>query len=183
MSSRGFLASCRVSCAGKLSKADLRLDRRAFRVNAGGRIVPAIHTGDELLSFIAQACPASDDLLELAHRPDDTPERHSCRSARQRRSSAARRLAGRSGVADSNRPLSAHIKSRAEQPKAGKMPRGGWRSTGFRPVESGDPTRRPKRPPRFEANRPFQSCQSVAIGATSPCASCHSGGCLARRAD
>jgi hypothetical protein len=46
MSSRGFLASCRVSCAGKLSKAGLRLDRRTFRVNAGGRIVPAIHIPD-----------------------------------------------------------------------------------------------------------------------------------------
>jgi hypothetical protein len=46
MSSRGLLASYRVSCAGKLRKARLRLDPRAFRVNAGGRIVPAIHIPD-----------------------------------------------------------------------------------------------------------------------------------------
>jgi hypothetical protein len=43
MSSRGLLASDRVSCAGKLRKAGFRLDRRAFYVNAGGRVIPAIH--------------------------------------------------------------------------------------------------------------------------------------------
>jgi hypothetical protein len=37
---RGFLASDRVSYVGKLRKADFRLDRRAFCVNAGGELFP-----------------------------------------------------------------------------------------------------------------------------------------------
>ena len=35
------------------------------------------------------------------------------------------------------------------------MTRGGWRSTSFRPGQSGNPTGRPKRPATIEARRIF----------------------------
>ena len=94
------------------------------------------------------------------------------------------RLAGRPGIADSNPPLSykkpcalwspngvdspfkpdkALAKNR--QPnrlRQAKMSRGGWRSTSFRPGQSGNPTGRPKRPATIEARRIFRDVLTAA---------------------
>jgi hypothetical protein len=65
------------------------------------------------------------------------------------------------GLLDSKqtRPL---LKQATEQAKAGKMSRGGWRSTSFRPGQSGNPTGRPKRPATIEARRIFRDVADAA---------------------
>ena len=57
------------------------------------------------------------------------------------------------------RPL---LKQATEQTKAGKMSRGGWRSTSFRPGQSGNLTGRPKRPATIEARRLFRDVADAA---------------------
>jgi len=54
------------------------------------------------------------------------------------------------------------LKQARKQAKAGKMSRGGRRSTSFRPGQSGNPTGRPKRPATIEARR---ICADVADAA------------------
>ena len=54
------------------------------------------------------------------------------------------------------------LKKATEQAKAGEMSRGGWRSTSFRPGQSGNPTGRPKRPATIEARRIFRNVLTAA---------------------
>jgi hypothetical protein len=60
-------------------------------------------------------------------------------------------------------PIQALARNRQpKQAKAGKMTRGGWRSTSFRPGQSGNPTGRPKRPTAIEARRIFRDVMTAA---------------------
>jgi Family of unknown function (DUF5681) len=54
------------------------------------------------------------------------------------------------------------LKQGTEQAQAGKMSRGGWRSTSFRPGQSGNPTGRPKRSATIEARRIFRDVMTAA---------------------
>src|SRR6516162_4386678 len=54
------------------------------------------------------------------------------------------------------------LEQTTEQAKAGKMARGGWRSTSFRPGQSGNLTGRPKRPATIEARRLFRDVADAA---------------------
>ena len=54
------------------------------------------------------------------------------------------------------------LEQTTEQAKAGKMSRGGLRSTSFRPGQSGNPTGRPTRPATIEARRIFQDVADAA---------------------
>jgi hypothetical protein len=54
------------------------------------------------------------------------------------------------------------LKKATEQAKAGEMSRGGWRSTSFRPDQSGNPTGRPKRPATIEVRRIFRDVATAA---------------------
>jgi hypothetical protein len=54
------------------------------------------------------------------------------------------------------------LKQASEQAKAGKMSRGGLRSTSFRPGQSGNPTGRPKRLATIEARRIFRDVTDAA---------------------
>jgi hypothetical protein len=54
------------------------------------------------------------------------------------------------------------LKQATEQAKAGEMSRGGWRSTSFRPGQSGNPTGRPKRLTMIGTIRIFRDVMTAA---------------------